>query len=316
MASHYNVSPFSLSISMTYLTECGMRSPYLCIFCQYFMAVLYMILSLFLSNLFIQHENSGSSAIWLITAYSASFTTKDSLTSLTWFQVELPYFHWIQTSYPLVVSLLILFPLDIWIKASPSLICVSLVRESMMASNNTKYCLSWSTWENKLLSILLAVIYVFYPSSYSTLYILVSRVGLPATILIVLPYLSFNFFFTLANSGPSPCLSRASYMFTSLSNSYESKISSAYGISSFVITLEKSSWNISSSPSKSSHSSMLGLLVGVPMKLPSMYTSLNKTAMAISYTSKRFLHCSVCDYKYVTRCMVVMDIVVPLAGKP
>ena len=34
-ASHHNVSPFCLSISMASLTICGMRSPYLCVFCQY-----------------------------------------------------------------------------------------------------------------------------------------------------------------------------------------------------------------------------------------------------------------------------------------
>ena len=36
------------------------------------------------------------SAIWLSTAYSASCTRKDSLTSLTWFQVEIPYLHSMQ----------------------------------------------------------------------------------------------------------------------------------------------------------------------------------------------------------------------------
>ena len=93
MASHHNVSPFSLSISMSSLTVCEMCSPYLCVFCQYFLAVLDMILSLFLGTFFIHHANAGSSAIWLGTAYSASCTGKDSLTSLTWFQVELPSFH-------------------------------------------------------------------------------------------------------------------------------------------------------------------------------------------------------------------------------
>ena len=114
MASHHNVSPFYLSISMASLTVCGMRSPYLCLFCQYLLAVLDMILSFFLSTLFIHHANAGSSAICLSTAYSSSRTRKDSLTSLTWFQVELPYLHCMQTSHPLVISLLLLFPLDIW----------------------------------------------------------------------------------------------------------------------------------------------------------------------------------------------------------
>ena len=87
MVSHHNVSPFSLSISMAPLTVCGMRSPYLCVFCQYLLAVLDMIPSLLLSTFFIQHAKSGSSVIWLSTAYSSSFTVKDYLTSLTWFQV-------------------------------------------------------------------------------------------------------------------------------------------------------------------------------------------------------------------------------------
>ena len=140
MASHHNVSPFYLSISMASLTVCGMHSPYLCVFCQYFLAVLDMILSIFLSTFFFHNANYGSSAIWLSTAYSSSCTGKDSLTSLTWFQVELPYFYFMKTSHPLVVSLLLLFTFDIWIKESPSLICVPLVREYMMALNNTKCC--------------------------------------------------------------------------------------------------------------------------------------------------------------------------------
>ena len=51
------------------------------------------------------------------------------------------------------------------------------------------------------------------------------------------------------------------------------------------------------------------------MKLPSMYTSLNLSAMALSYTSKFLLHCSVSDSKFVTRCTVVLDIGIPLAVK-
>ena len=66
MASHHNVSPFSLSIAMAPLTVCGMRSPYLCVFCQYLLAVLDMILSLFLSTFFFHHTNAGSSVIWLV----------------------------------------------------------------------------------------------------------------------------------------------------------------------------------------------------------------------------------------------------------
>ena len=54
MASHHNMSPFSLSVSMASLTRYRMRSPYLCVFCQYF-SVLDMILSLFLSIFFIQN---------------------------------------------------------------------------------------------------------------------------------------------------------------------------------------------------------------------------------------------------------------------
>ena len=116
MAFHHNVSPFYLSISMFSLTVCGMRSPYLCVFCQKFLSVLDMILSIFLITFFIHHANSGSFMIWLSTAYSTSCTRKDSLTSLTWFQVELPYFHCMQTYHHLVVSILLLFTLEIWIK--------------------------------------------------------------------------------------------------------------------------------------------------------------------------------------------------------
>ena len=59
MPSHHNVTPFSLSISMASLTVCGMRSPYLCVFCQYFLAVLDIILSLFLRTFFIYHANAS-----------------------------------------------------------------------------------------------------------------------------------------------------------------------------------------------------------------------------------------------------------------
>ena len=194
---------------MDSLTVCGIRSPNLCVFCQYFLAVLDMILSLFLITFFIQHTNSCSSTICLSTAYSSSCTRKYSLISLTWFQVELPYFHFMKTSHPLVVYSLLLFPLDIWIKESPSLICVISVRKSMMALNNTKSCPCWSTWENKFLYIALAVISILYPSAYSNSYILVSSIGLSAAITIGLPYLSFHLLLTLENSGPSSCLSNA-----------------------------------------------------------------------------------------------------------
>ena len=138
MVSHSNVSLFSLSIAMASLTVCGMRSTYLCDFCQYLLAVLDTILSLLLSTFFIQHANAGSSAIWLSTAYSSGCTGKYYLTSLTWFQVEIPSFRCMETSHTLMVSLLLLFPLDTWITESPTLICVPSVRESMMALNNKK----------------------------------------------------------------------------------------------------------------------------------------------------------------------------------
>ena len=63
MPSHHNASPFSWSISMASSTECGICSMYLCVFCKYFLNVLDIILSIFLSTFFIHHENSGSSAI-------------------------------------------------------------------------------------------------------------------------------------------------------------------------------------------------------------------------------------------------------------
>ena len=119
MASHHNVSPFYLSISMASFTVCGMRSPYLCVFCQYLLAVLDMILSLFLNTFFIHHGNAGLSATFLSTKYSDICTRKESLTSLTRFQVEIPYLHCMQTSHTLMVSILLFFPLDIWIKESP-----------------------------------------------------------------------------------------------------------------------------------------------------------------------------------------------------
>ena len=214
MTSHHNVSPFFWCISLASLTVRGMRSLYLCVFYQYLQAVLDMILSLLLSTFFIQHANAGSSAIWLCTMYSSSCTRKDYLTSLTWFQVELLSFHCMETYHPLVVSLLLLFPLYIWITESPTLICVASVCRSMMALNNRKLCPSCLTWESTLFVIALYVITILYPSSYSTPYIHMSRIGLSAVIPIGLQFLSFNLLLTLANSGQSSCLSSASSMLT------------------------------------------------------------------------------------------------------
>ena len=73
----------------------------------------------------------------------------------------------------------------------------------MMALNNKKRFPYWSTWENKLLDIVLAVITVLYQSEYSTLYILVSRIAFYAAIPIGLPSLSFNLLLTIVSSGPS-----------------------------------------------------------------------------------------------------------------
>ena len=153
----------------------------------------------FLEYLLYPPCNSGSSAILLSNAYSTSCARKDSLASLTWFQVELPSLHCMQNSHPLVVSLLLLFPLEIWIKAHPSLMFVPSLHESMMASNNTKHSPYCSTWENKLLAVSLAVIAVLYPSACLTSYILVSGIGLSAAIPIGLPSLFFNILLNLAN---------------------------------------------------------------------------------------------------------------------
>ena len=119
-----------------------------------------------------------------------------------------------KTSHTLVVSLLLLFLLYIWIKTPPLIIFVPSVRKSMMASNNIKCCPSWSTLENKLLAIALAITDVLYPSAYSTSYILVSSIEFSAASPIGLPSFSFNILLTLANSGPLSCLSSASYMLT------------------------------------------------------------------------------------------------------
>ena len=91
-----------------------------------------------------------------------------------------------------MVSILLLFPLDKGIKYPPSLICVTSIHKYMMALNNTKRFPSWSTWENKLLAIALAVIAVLYPSAYSTSYTLVSRIELSAAIPIGIPSLYFT----------------------------------------------------------------------------------------------------------------------------
>ena len=106
-----------------------------------------------------------------------------------------------QTSHTLVVSLLLLFPFDTWIKESPLLIFVPSVRESMMALNNNKSRPSWLTRENKLIAIALSVITVLYPSAYSNSYILVSSIGSSAAIPICLPSFSFNLLLTIANLG-------------------------------------------------------------------------------------------------------------------
>ena len=123
ITSHHLIPPFYLPICIAYFTDLGILTPYLCVFCQYLLAVFDTMRSLFFRTYLIHHAKAGCSDILFCTVYSVSCTGYASFMSLTWFHVELPYFHWIHTYQPLVVSRLLLFPLEMWMNASSDLIC-------------------------------------------------------------------------------------------------------------------------------------------------------------------------------------------------
>ena len=93
MVSHHRVSPLSLSIFTASFTVFGIRIPYLCVFCQYLLAVLDIIQSRFFNTCLVHQYNEGSSEILLWTDYSASWIGYDSFTSLIWFHLTYGWMH-------------------------------------------------------------------------------------------------------------------------------------------------------------------------------------------------------------------------------
>ena len=213
IASHHLVFPFSLSSCNASFTDLGILTLYLCVFCQYLFAVFDTMWSLFFRTYLIHHSEAGCSYTLFFTAYSTRCTGYASFTSLNWFHMDLPSFHWIHTSQPLVVSRILLFPLEMWMNASYDLICDPSVRQSIISSKSKNLCPSWSTCANRLLAMALTDMATLWPSSYSTLYIQESSMGFLDAVPIGRPSFSFSRLAALANLGPSPCLSRSSSMF-------------------------------------------------------------------------------------------------------
>ena len=74
ISSQHLVSPFSLSICNASFTDLGILTPYLCVFCQYMLAVFDIMRSLFFRTYLIHHAKDGCSDILFCTEYSASCT--------------------------------------------------------------------------------------------------------------------------------------------------------------------------------------------------------------------------------------------------
>ena len=91
--------------------------------------------------------------------------------------------------------------------------------------------------------------------------------------------------------------------------------SSASGTSTFLITLENYSWNILSSPARSSQISGVGLVLLCSSWFAEMNFSLNCSTIRLFYASNILLHWSVCASKLVTLCALVRVMGMPLEGK-
>ena len=93
MASHHRVSLLSLLICNAYFTVFVMRILYLCVLCQYLLAVLDMIWSRFFNTCLVHQAHTSSSDILFWTAYSESWIGYDPFTS--WFVSFYYMYEWI-----------------------------------------------------------------------------------------------------------------------------------------------------------------------------------------------------------------------------
>ena len=73
IAFHHRVSPLSLSIWNASCTVFRVRIPYLCVLCQYLIAVMEIIWSHFFNTCLVHQLNAGSSEILFWTAHLASW---------------------------------------------------------------------------------------------------------------------------------------------------------------------------------------------------------------------------------------------------
>ena len=167
-----------------------------------------MMRSHFLSTCLIHKSKEGSVATFFKTAYSAICTKYNSLTFFNWFHVDLTSLHWIHISRIFVLSWWRLWPLDMWMNASSYLISIPSFLWIIISLKRANLIPSWSTCANKLLEMLFAEISAMCTSAYSTLYILVSRIGLSDAMPIGRTSFYFILFFTVENYGPSYCISK------------------------------------------------------------------------------------------------------------
>ena len=112
-----------------------------------------------------------------------------------------PSFHRMSSSQPFVVSLRLLVPVLVVMNASCCFTACSLDRCPMISSMSTWRLPLSSICANRFSAILLAASDARSPSRYSTLYILVSKMGFSLAKPIGRPFASFNHFVTLANLG-------------------------------------------------------------------------------------------------------------------
>ena len=173
----------------------------------------------------------------------------------------LPSLHWTNISHPWVVSSLRWVPHLVVTKASCCFSSLPSVRWSTISSNRKCLCPYSSTCANRIFAMEFTVMDAFWPSWYSTSYILVSSIELWFAVPVGSPFISFKRLVTLANSGWSPFLESVSSILRYVS-SYVSgvKVSSTYGISSDLKILSISSLKSKSRIMNYAQSSVFGLL--------------------------------------------------------
>ena len=92
--------PLASSISKASFTECGRRTPYLCVVRQYLPFIFDIILFLFLKTSVTHHAKAGSSLILFQTAYSTSSTGLDFFKSFNVTQSDVLAFQFTNKCQP------------------------------------------------------------------------------------------------------------------------------------------------------------------------------------------------------------------------